>query len=154
MIGKNPFVAQTNPVTTIKTYLQPIVFQFIDGKKWDPTVGDGCDATSALTRTQNSPIFKTQNIKFGGTSVGTAQYVDAFQRAEFYQQTKPTGINPGYHVKLKLITLAKMTINVPDAKSAEGTQRLRQPARSARSRSTTGTTSCRRRCCRAWRARA
>lgn len=121
MIGKDPFVAQAKPATTIKTYLQPVRFQFTDGKFWDPTIGDTCDATSALTRTQNSPIFKAQTWSFGGTSVGKAQYVDAFQRAGFYNQTKPTGINPNYHVKLKLITLPKITVNVPLAKSAEAT---------------------------------
>jgi hypothetical protein len=120
MIGKNPLVTQASPVTTIKTYVQPIVFKFANGDKWDPTVADGCDATSALVRTQQSPIFVAQKFKFGGTSVGKAQYVDAFQRASFFDQTNPSGINPGYHVKLKLITLAKMTINVPNTKAAEG----------------------------------
>jgi hypothetical protein len=52
--------------------------------------------------------------------VGKAQYVDAFQRAGFFDQTKPTGINPGYHVKLALVTLPKLVINVPANKSAEG----------------------------------
>ena len=122
MIGKDPLVTQAKPVTTIKTYLQPIVFKFSNGDKWDPTVADSCDATtSALTRTQQSPIFVAQKFKFGRTSVGKAQYVDAFQRASFFDQTNPSGINPGYHVKLQLITLAKMTINVPTNKSAEGT---------------------------------
>ena len=118
MIGKDPFVAQAKAATTIKTYLQPIAIHFTNGDTWDPTVGDTCDATSALTRTQNSPIFKPQTWSFGGTSVGKAQYVDAFQRAGFYNQTKPTGINPGYHVKLSLITLPKVTINVPNASAA------------------------------------
>lgn len=119
MIGKDPFVAQAKPATTIKTYLQPIVIHFSNGDTWDPTVADSCDAgASAVTRTQNSPIFVAQKWKFGGTPVGKAQYVDAFQRAGFYNQTNPTGINPGYHVKLSLITLPKVTINVPNASAA------------------------------------
>jgi hypothetical protein len=120
MIGKNPFVAQTNPSTTIKTYLQPIKFFFpADGRSWDPTVADSCDTTSALSRTQLSPIFNAQAWNFGGTSVGKAQYIDAFQRAEFFQQTSPTGINPGYHVKLSLITLPVIQINVSGSAAAE-----------------------------------
>ena len=119
MIGKDPFVTQTKPSTTIKTYLQPIVIHFSNGDTWDPTVADSCDAgASAVTRTQNSPIFQPQKWKFGGTPVGKAQYVDAFQRAGFYNQTKPTGINPLYHVKLSLITLPKVTVNVPNASAA------------------------------------
>ena len=121
MIGKDPFVVQAKPKTTIKTYLQPVRFQFSNGHFWDPTLGDSCDATSAVTRTQSSPIFVAQPWSFGGTSVGNAQYVDAVQRAGFYDQTKPTGINPGYHVKLALITLPKLTINVPNGSAAEGT---------------------------------
>jgi hypothetical protein len=116
MVGKDPFVAQSTPATTIKTYLQPVIVKF-GGQTWDPTVGDSCDSTSALIRTQKSPIFKAQAWSFGGTGVGTAQYVDAFQRAGFYDQTRATGINPGYHVKLKLITLPAMTVNIPAADS-------------------------------------
>ena len=82
---------------------------------------DSCDSQSALTRTQNSPIFVAQPWKFGGTSVGTGQYVDAFQRGEFYSQTKPTGINPGYHVKLALTTHAPLVLHVPTADAAEST---------------------------------
>jgi len=121
MIGKNPFVAQAKPSTTIKTYIQPVVVHFSNGDTWDPTAGDSCDTTSALVRTQKSPAFVAQPWSFGGTSVGTAQYVDAFQRAGFFNQTKPTGINPGYHVKLTAITLPKITVNVPNASAAEET---------------------------------
>ena len=92
---------QTNPSTTVNTTLIPVVVTFSNGDTWDPTLIDSCDSQSALTRTQNSPIFVAQPWKFGNTSMGTGQYIDAFQRAEFYSQTNPTtGINPGYHVKL------------------------------------------------------
>ena len=46
------------------------------------------------------PIFVNKAFSFGGTSVGTTQYVDAFQRANFWKFTKPGAINPGYHVLL------------------------------------------------------
>jgi len=122
MVGKNPFVAQTNPVTTVDATLIPVVITFSNGDTWDPSVIDSCDSKSALTRTQNSPIFVAQPWKFGGTSVGTAQYIDAFQRAEFYSQTNPTtGINPGYHVKLALKTHAPLVLHVPTTDAAEST---------------------------------
>jgi hypothetical protein len=120
MVGKNPFVTQTKPSTTIKTTLIPVIIKFSNGDTWDPAAIDSCDTQSALTRTQNSPIFKAQAWSFGPTSVGTAQYIDAFQRGEFYSQTKPTGINPNYHVKLALTTHAPLTLNVPNADAAEG----------------------------------
>jgi hypothetical protein len=121
MVGTNPFIAQTEPSTTVPTTLIPVVIKFSNGDTWDPRVIDSCDSQSALTRTQNSPIFVAQSWKFGGTPVGTGQYIDAFQRAEFYSQTKPTGINPGYHVNLALKTHAPLALHVPTADAAETT---------------------------------
>jgi hypothetical protein len=87
---------------------------------WDPTVGDDCDpgVVSALARTQNSPIVKTHSYTWGGAAIGSAQYIDAFQRAQSYLYTKPTGINPGYHVKLTVSTLPTITVNVPLSNAA------------------------------------
>jgi hypothetical protein len=120
MVGKNPAVAATNPSTTVKALLIPLVINFIDGKTWDPTVADSCDpGGNALARTQSSPVFVSTSWSFGGTPIGTVQYADAFQRANFWRYAMPTGINPGYNVNLALTTLAKVTINVPGADSAE-----------------------------------
>jgi len=47
--------------------------------------------------------------------------LDAFQRGEFYNQTKPTGINPGYHVKLAFKTRAPLVVHVPTTVAAETT---------------------------------
>jgi len=121
MVGKNPFVAQTQPSTTIATTVIPVVIKFSNGDTWDPRVIDSCDTQSALTRTLNSPIFVAQPWKFGGTAVGTGQYIDVFQRGEFYRQTKPTGINPGYHVTLAPKTHAPLVVNVPTTDAAEST---------------------------------
>jgi hypothetical protein len=121
MVGKNPFVAQTQPSTTVSTTLIPVVIKFSNGDTWNPAVIDSCDSQSALTRARNSPIFVAQPWKFGPTSVGTGQYIDAFQRGEFYRQTKPNGINPGYHVKLALKTHAALVLHVPTADAAEST---------------------------------
>ncbi len=63
MVGKSPFVRQTNPVTTVKTALVPLIIHFPDAKVWDPTVGDSCDATSAVTRTMNSPIVQAKEME-------------------------------------------------------------------------------------------
>ena len=121
MVGQNPFVAHTRPSTTVNTTLIPIVIKFSNGDTWDPRVIDSCDSHSALTRTLNSPIFVPQPWKFGGTSVGTGQYIDAFQRGEFYRQTNPNGINPGYHVTLAPKTHAPLVLHVPTTDAAEST---------------------------------
>jgi hypothetical protein len=120
MVGKDPTIPQAVPSTTIKTALVPVIIKFTDGSTWDPTVGNSCDATSAVARTMSSPMVKSRAWTFGGTSVGTGQYSDAFQRANFYTQTNPAGINPGYHVKLAYNLKAAVTINVPAADAAIG----------------------------------
>ena len=121
MVGKDPTIVESLPSTTVKVAMVPLIIKFPDLKTWDPTVGDSCDTTSAVTRTMNSPMVKSSAWTFGGTSVGTGQYSDAFQRANFYTQTKPTGINPAYHVKLAYTLRPAVTINVPSADAAEFT---------------------------------
>ena len=122
MVGKNPSVKLTKPTTTVTAQLIPLLIKFPDGASWDPTVADSCDSgASALVRTQQSPVFVGHPWTWGGTSIGTGQYVDAFQRASFWKDTMPTGINPGYHVNLALTTLPTVTINVPLADAAEAT---------------------------------
>jgi hypothetical protein len=121
IVGKNPAIKVANPATTVKAVLIPVIMKFSNGDTWNPTKTDSCDTgASALARTQKSPVFVSQSWKFGGTSVGTGQYVDAFQRAEFWKFAKPTGINPGFHNKLTVTTLPAITINVPNTQAAEG----------------------------------
>jgi len=120
MVGKNPFVTQTRPSSTVTTVLVPLKIHFTDGKTWDPSAGDSCDNTAAVTRVQNSPVFVAQKWKAGTAQLGKGTYNDVVQREQFYTQTKPTGINPGYHVKLALTTMPTVTVNVPAGSSSEG----------------------------------
>jgi hypothetical protein len=64
-------------------------------------------------------LFNARRWTFGFTDVGNAQYVDAFQRAMFDRQTRPGGINPGYHVRLALTTLPTRLVAVPDGAWSE-----------------------------------
>jgi len=117
IVGKNPAIQVANPSTTVQAEIVPLIMKF-GGHTWDPTKADSCDpGASALARTQNSPIVKAKATSFGGTSVGTVQVTNAFQRAEFWKFAQPTGINPTFGVKLAFKTLAPVTINVPAAQS-------------------------------------
>jgi hypothetical protein len=103
VVGKNPFVVQTNPSTTIKTFLVDV--KVVNGSDtFDPAASDICDpaSASALTRTEKSPMFKNHLYTWGGTAIfSTAiQYLDAFQRSQFWSDTNSSGINPLYHLKL------------------------------------------------------
>jgi hypothetical protein len=114
IVGKNPAIATLAPSTTIVTQIVPLNIIFPGYSNWDPTVADSCDAgASALVRTQKSPIVNSQAYTWDGTAIGSAQYIDAFQRAEFWTYAKPSGINPGYHVKLKVSTLPTVNVIVP-----------------------------------------
>jgi hypothetical protein len=113
IVGKNPAIKVANPATTVNAEIVPLIMKF-SGNTWTPTTADSCDpGASALARTQNSPIIKTQAWKFGSTSIGTGQYIDAFQRAEFWKYAKPGGINPTFGVSLSVKTLKPVTITVP-----------------------------------------
>lgn len=120
MAGKNPAIKVTNASATIKAELVPLIIKFSNGDNWNPTAINNCDSKSAMSRVQQSPIFNARSWTWGGTSIGTTQYVDAFQRAEFWKYAKPSGINPSYHVTLSKTTLPAVTINVPNTQAAEG----------------------------------
>jgi len=120
MVGKNPFVAQTAPSTTIKAFVIPLKVVLPNGDTFDPAVTSSCDtAASAQTRVLQSPVVVSKSYSLGGTAEGTGQYTDIFRRAEFFSLTGPTAINPGYHVKLNVASLPEQTVHVPSADAAE-----------------------------------
>jgi hypothetical protein len=49
-----------------------------------------------LTLMAQSPIFQSEPFQFGPTAIGTTQYIDAFQRGNFWQFVGGTG----YHTLL------------------------------------------------------
>ncbi len=119
MVGQNPSVAVANASTTVTTQVIPLVIKLSNGVTWDPTVADTCDAGgSALARTQASPVFISQPWTWGGTSIGSGQFTNAFQRAQFWSYAQPTGKNPTYGLSLSLANVAKVTISVPSTSSA------------------------------------
>ncbi len=61
------------------------------------------------------PLFGSLNYAPGGTSVGNTQFVDAFQRANFWKYTGPSGINPSYYILLAGSAATPITITVPAA---------------------------------------
>jgi hypothetical protein len=108
MVGRNPFVAQTTQ-TSIKTYL--VAVNLVNGThNFSAFASDPCDSsgTSARTRLLNSPIFQNRSYSWGSPTA--TQITDAFQRANFYKYTQPTGINPGYHVKLGLANTINLRV--------------------------------------------
>lgn len=109
MIGTNP--ASGSATTTVPVVIIPIRYTFSNGTSLSAT-GTVCgDTQTSVQRVQNSPIFQSSPFSPGGTNVGTTQYVDAYQRANFW--TAVSGTSPNYHVLLNPTVAALQTISVP-----------------------------------------
>ncbi|HEY7389191.1 MAG TPA: hypothetical protein VH640_11825 [Bryobacteraceae bacterium] len=109
MVGTNP--ALGSATTTVPVEVVPVIFKFSNGVSLDPTANSCGDTASAVGRVMNSPVFQTANYTPGGTNVGTTQYEDAFQRANFWNFVSTSALN--YHVLLASTLEPAVTINVP-----------------------------------------
>jgi hypothetical protein len=99
--------------TNIPTYIIPLILK-IGRYTFDPTKADACSRTGApLTIVQKSPLFNDAPMVWGGTNLGTTQYIDASLRAEFW--TALQGLPLPWHTKFKVATLNAITVVVPPA---------------------------------------
>lgn len=95
MVGTDP--SATNTTTTVPVEIIPVEIR-IGNQTFTPMKAVSGDKESALDRTLASPIFQS-NVDFnqGGTDIGTTQYEDAFQRANFWGSVQT---NSNYHLLL------------------------------------------------------
>jgi len=127
MVGQDPF--NGGGTTNVPTQIVPLIITtdsvayklsssgVLSTKqgttKFDPTAPDSnCMAAPnnvALSLAQQSPIFQANNFKFGHTAVGKTQYLDAYQRANFWQSVQGTN----YHTLLSPVkTLAPISLDL------------------------------------------
>ena len=111
MVGAAP---STNSTATITTYIIPIkiVITNRNGSKstYDPShvLSNG---NSVTTNTLDSPLFdSTTTYTQGGVDVGTTQYIDAYQRANFWGTVKS---NTNSHLLLSPSVLTEQTLSPP-----------------------------------------
>jgi hypothetical protein len=118
MVGSAPSGGAS---TTVKTFVIPVKVIITSGSTkttYDPaTVVSG--TLTAITNTTTSPIFKKKTTYTqGAIDVGTTQYVDAYQRANFWGTVQT---HTGYHVLLGGPTvLAEQTLSPPSSKGVNG----------------------------------
>lgn len=119
MVGDDPFSSSGS--VSIPTELVPIILN-IGGTLMDPTVPDTHCLGGRVPDTviAGSPIFQPANFSFGGTPFGGTQYIDAFQRANFFSVENQAT----FHTKLQLTTLAPILIDVPPARGATSPSNL------------------------------
>lgn len=109
MIGSDPGVGSAT--TSVPVVIIPLKFNFSGGVTLSATSNVCNDNQTAVQRTQNSPILQAAAFSPGGTNVGTTQYIDAFQRANFWNSV--SAVSSNYHVLLSPVTVAGLqTISV------------------------------------------
>jgi hypothetical protein len=119
MVGPNP--AKSNATTTIPVVVIPVkmVFGANNGNTtFDPKAHlVGSTGKSILQLTLASPVFKA-NVQYiqGGVNLGKTQYIDAFQRGNFWQSVKT---NSNYHVVLGSPTVLPMQTITVSARDGE-----------------------------------
>jgi len=114
MVGANPATTLSGD-TKVPTYLIPLKVTFANCSQPPCTFDPQSTLSNGQTVTQNvstSPVFSSEiDFKQGGTDLGETQYIDAFQRGNFwlYVQNKPD-----YHLLLSPLTvLQDQTLTVP-----------------------------------------
>jgi hypothetical protein len=117
MVGTSP---KTGATTTVTAVIIPLKFVVtVKGKQY--TFDPSTTLPNGKTVTQNtidSPIFdSTTTYVQGGVNVGTTQYLDAFQRANFWGVVSK---NQNYHVLLTTQLAAEQTLTPPANKGFIG----------------------------------
>ncbi|MGH7812715.1 MAG: hypothetical protein ACREQI_01755 [Candidatus Binataceae bacterium] len=124
MVGRSPFYNGARE-TDIPVFIIPVKVHMPDtGHTFDPTATDpfGCLPTgdTALALSQQSPIFEAPPSAWtmNGVDVGTGQYTDAFQRANFFDSPANVSVTGDrYHTVLSPVTtLSAVTFDVPSGK--------------------------------------
>jgi hypothetical protein len=119
MVGTNP--QTTNTTTTVTAFLIPIriVLTPTPNGIFDPNhvLPNG---RTVIQNTALSPVFNS-GIDFvqGGVDLGNTQYIDAFQRGNFWADVST---NTNYHVLLNLVVLPTVTIAVPASSGKMGNE--------------------------------
>jgi len=125
ILGRNP-LNRGKTTTTIPTQIIPLVITIDDTAggsgivTYDPTVPDACvtgNPTDVSVIT-GSPIFTNNAWTMNGVNIGTTQYIDAFQRAEFWSLVQGTP----YHLILSPSTLGSqpLTFRTSDGAGSSG----------------------------------
>jgi len=105
MVGTDPSLRGAG-TTIIPVILVPFIVQFTNTTTgftttFDPSTGPdaGCTAgQTTMSLVENSPIFQSYSWTLNGVDVGFTQYVDAYQRSNFWKYIQSAGND--YHTLL------------------------------------------------------
>jgi hypothetical protein len=103
MVGTDPH--NTNTTTTVNVVLIPVkmIYGSANGNMtFNPKRDTYPGGQKVIANMLNSPVFNNIDYVQGGVDVGNTQYIDAYQRANFWQTNVQNESN--YHVLLKITT--------------------------------------------------
>lgn len=111
ILGRNP-TYNGKTTTTIPTQIIPLVITINDGTRtvtYDPTAPDTCVPGNPTTVSivTGSPVFNNNPWTMNGVSIGNTQYIDAFQRAQFWSKVQGTP----YHLILNQSSLGAQSLS-------------------------------------------
>ena len=117
MVGTDPFLRGAR-TTIIPVILVPFVVQFTNTSTgftttFDPSTAPDAGCTggqTAMALVENSPIFHNYPWTLNGVDVGVTQYLDAFQRSNFWEAIQQAGIN--YHTLLTYTVAEPLTLQL------------------------------------------
>ncbi len=114
MVGASPYFNGAR-TTNVPTVVIPLIIKMPDGGVYDPTASDRCTTWgNSITQVLASPIFQPSFYTMKGINMGTGQYIDEFQRGNFYN-ANVSATGDSYHTVLSPVTtLAAQTISIPN----------------------------------------
>jgi hypothetical protein len=111
MLGGTPL--GTNAKTTkIGLVVVPLKFDFNNGSLDATTPIKNCSPAGATTMIAQSPIFEKVTFNSGNIKIGKSQFVDLFQRQNFWGYIAKN--NPKYHIVYKASQIGVVEIHVND----------------------------------------
>ena len=112
ILGRSPLL-RGKTTTTIPTQLVPLKITINDRVNgpsitYDAAAPDVCVAGNPTTVSfiANSPVFQNNTWVMNGVNIGNTQYIDAFQRAQFWSNVQGTP----YHLILQASQLATRSL--------------------------------------------
>jgi hypothetical protein len=112
MVGRAPF-AHGHRTTTIPTYVIPVTLTFADsGTVFDPTRPDLCapNSDSVVNLILQSPLIQNTVFTINGVDVGTTQYLDAFQRSNFWAYVAGTPYHAVFSTSPTVLPAVQVTV--------------------------------------------
>lgn len=110
MLGKT-VLGNGAGTTNVNLVFVPLVFKFKNATFDLAHPFANCSPAKIPTMIAQSPLLQNVNYTAGGIDVGTSQFIDLFQRANFWTPYVQTN-NPNYHLLFKATQAPAYVINV------------------------------------------